>query len=147
MSIKFRNYRQDKRFGSDYHKVIKFLKRINKEEVRSPNFQWARWAWFISRPLDNEEQKNLIGLWEDEGKIVALVTFELSFGSVYVTVDKDFKFLLENIISYSKKNLSNEGELKVIINDNDKEFQSIVASHGFRPTQKKTKRLTSRSDR
>ncbi|QNO15310.1 GNAT family N-acetyltransferase [Alkalicella caledoniensis] len=137
MTIKFRNYVQKERFGSDYHKVIEFLKRINQEEVVRPNFQWSRWAWFISRPLDNEEQKNLIGLWEDEGKIVALATFELFFGNVYVIVDKGYNFLLQEIISYSIDNLSNDGELKIIINDNDKEFQSMAAKNGFRPTEKK----------
>lgn len=137
MTIKIRNYVQTERFGSDYHKVIEFLKRINQEEVVRPNFQWSRWAWFISRPLDNEEQKSLIGLWEDNGEIVAMVTFELRFGDVYVSVDKDYRFLLQDIISYAKDKLSNEGKLRIIIDDNDKEFQSIAAKNGFRATEKK----------
>ena len=136
-NIKFRNYVNDERFGSDYHKVIDFLKRVNKEEMVKSNFQWSRWAWFISRPLDNEEQKNLIGLWEDEGKVVALATFELSFGNVYITVDKDYKFLLQDIIQYSKDKLANNGALKIIIDDNDKEFQAVAAKNDFRPTEKR----------
>ncbi|WP_353893865.1 GNAT family N-acetyltransferase [Proteinivorax hydrogeniformans] len=136
-NIKFRNYVNNERFGSDYHKVVEFLKRVNKEEVVRPNYQWSRWTWFISRPLDNESSKNLIGLWEDDGNVVALATFELSFGNVYVTVDKNYKFLLQDIISYSKDKLSNNGALKIIINDHDKEFQRVAAKNGFRPTQNK----------
>jgi hypothetical protein len=72
MKIKFRNYKNDARFGSDYCKVCNFLDRINQREVITPNFLWARWTWAISRPVDNENLKNEIGIWEDDGKIVAL---------------------------------------------------------------------------
>lgn len=135
MRVKFRNFVNDERFGSEYYKVVDFLKRINNKEVLSPNFLWARWTWFISRPLDNEDQKNLIGVWEDGDKIVALSTFELDFGEVYITVDKDYKFLLQDIISYAKDKLTNNGELKIIINDNDRDFQRVAAENGFIPTE------------
>jgi len=135
MPVIFRNYLNDKRFGSDYHKVVDFLKRINREEVTTPNFLWGRWAWMISRPVDNEEQRNLIGLWEDNGEIVAMATFELTFGEVIVCLDQKYKHLLSEIISYAKNKLAKDGKLLIIINDNDKEFQSVASKNGFRPLE------------
>jgi GNAT superfamily N-acetyltransferase len=137
MKITFRNYVHESRFGEDYHKVWEFLNRINEEEIITPNFVWGRWVWLLSRPVDNEEQKNLIGLWEDEGKIVALVTFELVFGEVFVCVDKNYRFLLDEIIAYAKESLSKQGSLKIIINDNDKQLQNTAVKHRFRPTERK----------
>jgi len=137
MKINFRNYVNDARFGSDYHRVWDFLNRINQDQVTTPNFLWGRWTWMISRPVDNEDLKNKIGIWEDDGKIVALATFELAFGAVFISVDRNYRFLLQDIIDYAKESLSNNGALKIIINDNDKEFQSIAAQNGFRPTQRK----------
>lgn len=137
MSITFRNYVNDQRFGKDYHLVWEFLNRINQQKVTTPNFLPARWVWLMSRPVEHEELKNKIGLWEDAGKIVALATFELTFGEVFVCIDSNYYHLVEEIISYAKEYLSDEGHLKIIINDNNKNFQMIAAKCGFRPTQKK----------
>jgi len=137
MEIKFRNYDNDRRFGDDYHKVCNFLKRINQSKVITPNFLWARWVWMISRPVDNENLKNKIGIWEDEGKIVALATYELTLGEVFVCVDFDYDFLKQDILRYAKYNLSCEDDLKVIISDSDVNFQSLASKSGFRPTQVK----------
>jgi GNAT superfamily N-acetyltransferase len=137
MKIEFRNYENDSRFGSDYHKVCDFLNRINQGKVITPNFLWARWVWMISRPVDNENQKNGIGIWEDEGKIVALATYELDFGEVFVCVDQDYSFLRQEILSYTKQSLSSEGRLKIIIGDTDQEYQRLAIKNGFRPIQSK----------
>jgi GNAT superfamily N-acetyltransferase len=137
MKIKFRNYENDPRFGSDYNKVCDFLSRINKEAVTTPNFLWGRWVWMISRPVDDEELKNKMGIWEDEDKIVALATYEGTFGEVFVCVDRDYDFLKEEILSYAKENLSKDGSLSVMIPDGDRYFQRLALKRGFRPTQHK----------
>lgn len=137
MTIQFRNYKNDARFGEDYHRVCDFLNRINKEQVTTPNFLWARWVWMISRPVDNEDLKNKIGIWEDEGKIVALATFELRFGEVFVCVDRDYSFLKKDILSYIKNNLSCEDKLKIMIPDSDRNYQRLARDNSFRPTQSK----------
>ncbi len=105
MSICFRNYQNDTRFGSDYYKICNFLVRINKKKVITPNFLWARWVWMISRPVDNENQRNTIGIWEDNGIIVALATYELCFGEVYICVDLEYRFLIHEILSYAEQYL------------------------------------------
>ncbi len=135
MKIKFRNYENNVRFGGDYQKVCAFLNRINKSDVTTPNFLWARWVWMISRPVDNEDLKNKIGLWEDDGEIVALATYEDTFGEIFVCVDREYDFLKKDILSYAKQNLSLDGGLKIIISDGDKYFQDLALKDGFRPTQ------------
>lgn len=137
MAIKFRNYVHDKRFGSDYHKVWEFLARINQNEINTPNFLWGRWTWMMSRPVDHEHLKNKIGLWEDDGIVVALATYELKFGEVFICVDKKYRFLYQEIIDYTKENLSNHDALKIIINDKDLLLQDMASKNGFHPTERK----------
>lgn len=91
----------------------------------------------ISRPVDNEELKHKIGIWEDDGKIVALATYELTFGEIFVCVDFDYDFLKKDILNYAKQNLSKDGALKVIIPDYDRSFQDLALKNGFRATQNK----------
>lgn len=136
MSISFRNYNNDTRFCDDYNNVCDFLQRINKNQITTPFFMWARWAWMISRPVDNEYFKNRIGIWEDEGKIIALATFE-SFGNVFVCVDKEYEFLREDIIKYAEESLSNDSSLKIIISDEDKTFENLAIVRGYKATQEK----------
>lgn len=137
MSVSFRNYRNDERFGADYHNVCNFLIRINKSKVIRPNFLWGRWVWMISRPVDYEERRNKIGLWQDNGRIVALATFELSFGEVFICIDNDYRFLLPEIINYAEQNLAERSLLKISISDDDREFQKIAQRFGYVPLQEK----------
>lgn len=135
MTEVFRNYNNDERFGSDYYAVCDFLIRINQEKIIYPNFLWARWTWMISRPVDDEDQRNLIGLWKDNGKIVALATFELDFGEVFIIIDPDYHFLLSDIISYSEEYLSSDNKLNIFIPDNDRKSQRLALKRGYIPTQ------------
>ena len=135
MNITLRKYRNEERFGTDYHKVCDFLVRINKDIVTKPNFLWGRWVWMISRPVDNEEQRNLIGIWEDGEKIVALTTYELTFGEIHICIDPPYRFLIPEIIAYAEQYLSASGRLRIIIPDSDREFQRKAMEKGYRPLE------------
>lgn len=137
MTIKFRNYEDHERFGEDYHKVYDFLKRINQNRVITPNFLWARWVWMISRPVDNENLKNKISLWEDDDQIVGLATYEDTFGEIFICVDPDYNFLRQEILNYAIGNLSLDGTLKVMIPDRDTTFQNLALRSGFQSTLEK----------
>ncbi len=137
MSIDERDYRNDTRFGSDYFKVCNFLIRINEKKIITPNFLWARWTWMISRPVDKEEQRNVIAIWEDRGVMVALATFELCFGEVYVCIDPEYRFLFPEILVHVESHLSGENGLKISIADHDRDFQKLAKSRGYYPSQKK----------
>jgi GNAT superfamily N-acetyltransferase len=91
----------------------------------------------ISRPVDNEEQRNLIGIWEKEAKIVALATFELTFAEIHICLDPDYRYLFPEIIAYAEEHLSAEGLLHILLPDNDRELQKIAARQGFTPTGEK----------
>ena len=91
----------------------------------------------ISRPVDDEHLRNRIGIWEDDGKIVALATYELAFGEVFVCIDCEYDFLMQDIFNYGKQNLSCSGRLMVIIADGNRKLQNIALKNGFRPTKSK----------
>lgn len=91
----------------------------------------------ISRPVDNEDQRKLIGIWEDNGKIIALATFELCLGEVYFCIDPSYNFLIEEMLLYAEKSLSKDGVIKIIIDDNDREFQKIALDKGYFANQER----------
>ncbi|HPL53937.1 MAG TPA: GNAT family N-acetyltransferase [Bacillota bacterium] len=137
MTVGFRNYTKEAGFTVDFHNVRDFLIRINSEEVITPGFLWGRWEWAFSLPYLDTDKLSKIGIWEDNGKIVALATYELELGSAYFCVDKRYNFLKREMLIYAKENLAKSGEFKAIINDTDIEFQRIAASLGLKSTQEK----------
>lgn len=136
MSISFRNYSAEPGFSEDFHRVRDFLVRINRRNPIRYHFEWGRWEWAFSLPFLDTANLSKIGLWQQNAEIVALATYETSLGSVYFCLDQDYPSLKSEMLSYAQQNLcSQQGELKVLINDTDREFQKIAAECGYKPTR------------
>jgi GNAT superfamily N-acetyltransferase len=138
MAITSTRYTSENGFTKDYQRVWDFLVRINREEVIDEGFLWGRWEWMfcLQRYLDGENLSN-IGLWEVEGVIVALATYEQSLGYAWFLVDKNYNHLKQEMLEYALLNMKKDGSIKVLIDDTDRDFQSMAAARGFRPTQEK----------
>lgn len=137
MSVKFVNYTQQDGYTNDYFDVYDFLKRINQKEITTENFLWGRWEWMFCLPFLSRSKLDKIGLWKDDGKIVALATFESDTNETFICIDRDYRFLLDEIVLYAQNNINLNGVSNILINDNDRELQHIALSHGYRPTQEK----------
>lgn len=137
MKILQRQYNSTPGFTKDFNLVRDFIIRINQENIVNPGFIWGRWEWVFSLPYLDVTGLSKIGIWEDEGNIVAVATYEQELGYAYFLVDKSYNFLKSEMLSYAKENLSKNCELKALIPDNDREFQQIASSQGFKPTQDK----------
>ena len=136
MSTHFRNYISEPGFTEDFYKVRDFLVRINRKNPIQYDFEWGRWEWAFSLPFLDTSNLSKIGIWEDNNTIVALVTYEEGLGQAYFCIDKQYSHLQEEMLLYAKGNLyDDEGNLKVLINNSDREFQKIAAQYGFSPTQ------------
>lgn len=137
MTIRRRQYRDVPGFTEDFHRVRDFLVRINQEQVTTPHFLWGRWEWGFSLPYLDIEGLSKIGIWEEDGEIVGVVTYEQGLGDAYFCIDKNYAFLKEEMLCYAKENLQKEGKIRALISDNDREFQRIASRYGFKPTQHK----------
>ena len=142
MTIKLCNYINQAGFTEDFLKVHEFLIRINQKNITTPNFLWGRWEWMFSLPYLNKSVLDKIGIWKDQDKIVALATFETDLDEAYFCVDPEYHFLKNDILSYVQHTF-NSGH-KVLIDDNDHDFQRIAIAHGYRLTQ--SKQCTARID-
>lgn len=89
----------------------------------------------FSLPYLKKDHLNKIGIWKDEEKIVALATYETDIDEAYICVDKDYNHLKQDILTYVEQNFSSDH--KVLIDNNDIDFQRIAIAHGYRPTQRK----------
>jgi GNAT superfamily N-acetyltransferase len=78
-----------------------------------------------------------IGIWEYDGKVVAVAYYESVLGEVYFQMHPDFTYLKPEMLEYAETHLSAEADggkryLNVFVNDFDLEFESLVKSCGYR---------------
>jgi len=137
MGVEFRNYNKEPGFSSDFHKVRDFLIRINRDKFVCINYLWERWEWSFCLEAILGDDLPKMGIWEDNGMIVALAGLEQSLGEVYPFVDSNYGYLKKDVLVYSTENLKKDNDLKILIQDDDPEFQIYAKKLGFYPTQEK----------
>jgi len=134
--IKLRHYNGDIEFGAEFCHVRDFLVRINQLEVVNEGFLWGRWEWmFCLRPFLDIQNLSCIGIWEDDGVIVALATYEQAPGNVWLSIDSSYNYLKKDMLVYAIENMNKEGTVNILVDDNDSELQGLCTSLGLRPTQ------------
>jgi GNAT superfamily N-acetyltransferase len=125
----------DKIYGNDYNKIRDFLIDLNNH-----NYHYGRWDWMVSNLSAywaDPEGINKIGIWEKNEKIIAISTYDTSLGKAFLLTLNGYEYLKNEMLEYSKLNLSKNGSFSVCIFDNDKEMQNMVYKNNFFPTQNK----------
>lgn len=136
MPALLRPYTRELRFTSDFFRVHDFLVRINEATDSSPNFPWGRWQWMFSLPYLDATALDHIGVWEEQGDIVALATYESDLGHAWFCVDPAHRALIPAMIEHARRHLCDaDGKMRILIPDGDDAFQSHARAAAFRPTQ------------
>ena len=137
MTVSFRNYTPKPFFTDDYRKVREFLIHINSDKLYTPFYLWGAWEWQVTHGGFDRSRIDRFGLWEDDGKLVAMAIYEMPFGDGLLFVDEGYSHLKPELVSYAKKASHDDGKLRILLPDGDREFGRSAISQGFRPTQKR----------
>lgn len=130
--VDFKTYNPEPLFGEDYHKLRAFLVKLD-----SHNYSFGRWDWMITHSYLDKSGLPKIGLWEDDGAVVAAATYDCGLGSAYLLADETHRDLRGELLDYAQSALAKDGAFQVLILDGDTELQDIAAKQGFLPTQNK----------
>src|SRR5665647_2505290 len=98
MTVTARRYTSEPGFTDDFFAVREFLVRINADRVTTPAFLWGRWEWAFCLPYLDRDALNRIGVWESDGEVVGLVTYEEGPGDAYFAVDPAHRGLLPELV-------------------------------------------------
>jgi GNAT superfamily N-acetyltransferase len=140
VTVKLRSYTSRPGFTRDFFEVREFLKKIYQPGYKYGNWLWNRWEWMFSLPYLDETNLERIGLWEADGQIVALATYEMELGSGWFSFDNEYGFLKKDLVEYAKEYLSltdklGKRSLNINIFDADTEFKQISRDIGFIETE------------
>lgn len=131
-NIMFRNYTNICGITDDYFKVRDFF-----IECGYCNFTYARWDWMATHSYLKKESISKIGLWEDNGKIVAVATFDCQTGDTYLITLYGYEHLKTEMIVYAENELNTNEAFTLVIPDTETYFQNIAAKMGYVATPEK----------
>lgn len=132
MPAVFRHYTNIAGITDDYFKVRAFLLNLGYSE-----FVYARWDWMITHSYLDKAAVGKIGLWEEDGEIVGIATFDTVPGTGFCLTNPDNRGLKEEMLQYAEDHLSTPDGFEIVIPDTDHLFQDIAAHLGYVASQRK----------
>jgi len=133
MSITFRTYQSPE----DYSRISAFLIANHQRGNRDGNWLEPAWEYMHHHPLFYPQYLHKIGIWEDQGQIVAVAHYETDLGEAFFQFRSGYEHLRTDMLNYAESNLlKSEKEdgsrwLHAFVNDLDKSFTALVQARGY----------------
>jgi len=119
-------------FGSDYHKIRKFLL---QSEYR--HYSYGRWDFMTTHAHMDKSGLDKVAVWEENDEIVALLTndsFKSDSWSSFC-VQEGYGHLKKQMLTYFIDNFPQDGTHTPIISDTDSELHDAAFRMGFLPSE------------
>lgn len=132
MTTTFRHYHHP----DDYQRVSEFLITHHQPGNKDGNWLEPAWEYMHGHPYLDRASLEKIGLWEDDGKVVAVTHYESVLGEAFFELHPHYRHLMPEMLDFAEKHLPGTAEagrkrLYIFINDDDEEFKSLVRMRGY----------------
>jgi predicted N-acetyltransferase YhbS len=132
MTITRRNYREP----ADFDTLSCFLTALYQPENRDGNWFQSVWEYAYTHPYFDHASAHRIGIWEEDGEVVAVVNFEWRLGEAFFNTHAAYEHLKPEMLSYAEEQLAGVDEeghrfLRVYVNDFDAPFLDVVSARGY----------------
>ncbi len=132
MTINFRTYIKD----NDFQNISDFLIKLYQPMNRDGNWFQAIWEYSSFHPWTDTSALNKIGIWEDDGEIIATIIYDMSKTDISFCIHPKYKYLKKEMLEYAEVNMSKKNKsgckfLRLFISDFDKELEELVKSKGY----------------
>jgi GNAT superfamily N-acetyltransferase len=121
---------------TDFEKVSMFFRNNYVPYLRNGHWSEATWEYIHGLPWFDYVQHYKIGIWQDNGVIVALCSYETKPGEAYIFTANGYEFMKPGLLEYAEKNLystDDDGKrvLQVKTSTVEPEFQKLLLSKGY----------------
>ena len=121
----------------DCQKIGRFLVEHYLPDNQDGNWLRPAWDYMHSHPMLDESALDRIGIWEDEGEIVAVVHYESLLGEAFFECHPQYTFLKGEMLKHAEEHfirtVDGEDKLWIYCNDFDTEFESLLSEAGYHP--------------
>lgn len=120
----------------DYQRVSDFLTQHYLPGNADGNWIAPAWEYMHHHPALNSNVLDRIGIWQEDGRIVAVAHYEWHLGEAFFEVDPAYRAMRYEMLQYAEEALAGDTPeggktLRVYVNDNDPDFQALVRSRGY----------------
>ena len=120
----------------DFGRISDFLYTLYEPDNLDGNWFQPIWEYAYCHPWFDDDSVSHIGIWEDEGAIVATALYELRLGEAFLQVARGYEGLKPEMLAYAEEQLVGMNDdgvpyLDVFVSSFDTEFESLVRSRGF----------------
>ncbi|NLF00251.1 MAG: GNAT family N-acetyltransferase [Anaerolineales bacterium] len=132
MSVTLRPYTR----AADFDAISAFLTRHYQPDNRDGNWFQPIWEYAYTHPWFDEAALGRIGIWEDEGEVVVVATYESRLGEVFFHTHPHYAYLKPQMLAYAEERLAAEQAdgarlLKAYVNDFDAPFERVMQERGY----------------
>ena len=124
MAVTRRNYSL---LAGDYAKVKAFLREHYVPFGAGPFVLEEWWEYMHTLPWLVYYSLHRIGLWEDDGRLVAVAAYEMELGEAFLWSDEAYTDLYPELVAYAEERLSRVNK--------DGKRELIVEAHSSRPEE------------
>jgi predicted N-acetyltransferase YhbS len=122
---------------NDYKLVGDFLIEHYKPENLDGNWLQPAWEYMHAHPYLDRSSLGKIGVWEDDGLIVAVLHYVSQLGEAFFQFHPNYRHLNRDMLDYAERILSGTSKdgrksLHAYVNDMDKEFNSLVEARSYK---------------
>lgn len=121
----------------DYQIIDDFLILHYQPSNRDGNWIEPAWEYMHFHSLLDSASLGKIGIWEDDGEIVAVAHYEWHLGEAFFQFHPAYRYLRQEMLDYAEAHLFDYSKkdgrkyLCAYVNDSDDEFISLVRKHGY----------------
>jgi GNAT superfamily N-acetyltransferase len=120
----------------DYRRVSAFLVRHYQPGNADGNWLEPAWEYMHGHPQLDAASLGRIGIWEDQGEIVAVANYESTLGEAFFQLHPGYRHLRGELLAYAEEHLADTADdlrrtLRVYVNDFDTDLLDLVASRGY----------------
>ena len=143
MSVKIRTYRSPQ----DFELIGSFLVKLYKPMNRDGNWFQAIWEYSYYHPWTDTSSFNKIGIWEDDGKIVATIIYDMHKTDMSFCIHPKCQHLKNEMLEYAEVNMSDRDKngkrfLRIFISDFDIELEELVKSNAYKHEAKSDRAMS-----
>ncbi len=121
---------------SDFTAITEFLGSLYEPGNRDGNWFWPIWEYAYTHAWCDRDSFDRIGIWEADGRIVAVVTYEMHLGEAFINVHPDYLHLRPDMLEHAEQHLVKQHDdghrsLSLFVPDMDEPFERLAASRGY----------------
>jgi len=119
----------------DFTKVFDFL--VNTYDKKTLNSQLLPHYFEYAQHLQwfDYLSSHRIGIWEEDGEIVGISTYEMNVGQAHLHTKKEYEYLLPELLEWAERELykkeDNERFLQILITDKEENKRELLKSKGY----------------